>query len=340
MSPIWYISLIVIPILLWGYGMFTGLKRWIFEIFSLRDFGALPTLVVGNLSAGGSGKTPMVLFLLESFGNEKIGVLSRGYGRKSRGFLKVRTGSTHVEVGDEALEIFNSQKDTPVYVCEDRLNGLKQISMDGKAEWVILDDGYQHLSLSANKSVILTPFNRPFWKERFSLPIGNLREFKNAASRADVLVVTKCPAELTQEQAQLYLKDFSFNRSRIFFANYRQSNPRAIGDASEERRAILVTGIVQNEGIDESVSGWDIVEYITYADHREFEERDVHFWLKTCRSKLVNSLIITRKDLQRIQNNGLITILLEEKINIYEIHTDVEILWNQTNDFLEKIHPC
>lgn len=340
MSPVWYISLIIIPIFLWGYGMFTGLKRWVFEAFNLRKHGALPNLVVGNLSAGGSGKTPMVLFLLESFVNQKIGVLSRGYGRKTRGFFKVNEDSTFVDVGDEALEIFNHQKQTPVYVCEDRLEGLEQIYNDQKADWVILDDGYQHLRLSANKSVILTPFNRPFWEERFCLPVGNLREFKNAATFANAVVITKCPSELTKEEAQLYLKDCRLDTSHIFFAHYRQSEPRALYNESQEKRALLVTGIAQKEGLDESILGWDIVDYIPYSDHHEFSERDVYFWLKTCRDKSVNSLILTRKDLQRIQNNGLISILLEEKISIYEIHIDVEILWNQKDDLLKLIHPC
>lgn len=340
MSPVWYISFITIPIFLWGYGMFTGVKRWVFEAFNLRKHGALPTLVVGNLSAGGSGKTPMVLFLIESFGNEKIGVLSRGYGRKTKGFLRVNEDSTYAEVGDEALEIFNYHNQTPVYLCEDRLEGLEQIYIDGKADWVILDDGYQHLGLSANKSVILTPYNRPFWEERFCLPLGNLREFKSAATSADVIVVTKCPLELTKEEAQLYLKDLRLDRSHIFFAHYRQSEPLALHNESNERKAILVTGIAQKDGLDESILGWDIVDYISYADHHEFSERDVHFWLKTCKVKSVNSLVVTRKDLQRIQNNGLISILLEEKISIYEIHIDVEILWNQKDDLLKLIHPC
>ena len=339
MSAWWYIPFLLIPIILWGYGMFTGVKRWIYTRLNLRKVGALPTLLVGNLSVGGSGKTPMVLFLLEAFKQEKIGVLSRGYGRKIKGFLAVNGDLTYSEVGDEALEVFNAQKGTSVYVCEDRLEGLDRIAKDALVDWVVLDDGYQHVRLAASKQVLLTDYKRPFWKERFSLPVGNLREFKGAAAEADVLMVTKCPVDLSQEQAQTFLEGLDFDRKRIFFSHYRQTEPQSIGKGSEERRALLVTGIVQKGGLDSSIKGWEIVGYLPYKDHYEFRDTDVHYWLKTCRDKSVNSLILTRKDLQRIQNNGLITLLLEEQISIYEIHTKVEILWNQKSDFLEQVHP-
>jgi tetraacyldisaccharide 4'-kinase len=325
MSAWWYIPFLLIPIILWGYGMFTGVKRWIYTRLNLRKVGALPTLLVGNLSVGGSGKTPMVLFLLEAFKQEKIGVLSRGYGRKTKGFLAVNGDLTYSEVGDEALEVFNAQKGTSVYVCEDRLEGLDCIAKEALVDWVILDDGYQHVRLAASKQVLLTDYKRPF--------------FKGAAAEADVLMVTKCPVDLSQEQAQTFLEGLNFDRKRIFFSHYRQTEPQAIGKGSEERRAFLVTGIVQKGGLDSSIKGWEIVGYLPYKDHYEFRDTDVHYWLKTCRDKSVNSLILTRKDLQRIQNNGLITLLLEEQISIYEIHTKVEILWNQKSDFLEQVHP-
>jgi tetraacyldisaccharide 4'-kinase len=339
MSAWWYIPFLLIPIILWGYGMFTGVKRWIYNGLNLRQAGSLPTLLVGNLSVGGSGKTPMVLFLLESFKHERIGVLSRGYGRTTKGFLPVGEASTYSEVGDEALEVFNAQKGTSVFVCEDRLEGLDRIRKEATVNWVVLDDGYQHVRLAASKQLLLTDYKRPFWKERFSLPLGNLREFKGASAEADVMVVTKCPADLSQDQAQTYLAGVDFDRERVFFAHYRQTKPVAIGNSSEERRALLVTGIVQKGGLDRSIQGWEIVGYLRYKDHYEFRDTDVHYWLKTCRDKLVNSLILTRKDLQRIQSNGLISLLLEEHINIYEIHTEVEILWNQKSDFLKHVHP-
>ena len=338
MFEVWIIPLMIIPIVLWGYGMFTALKRSIYGLLNLRMNGALPTLLVGNLSAGGTGKTPMVMFLIDAFSQDRIGVLSRGYGRKSKGFKSVDESSSFQDVGDEALEIANT-KTTPVFVCENRLLGLQNIKESQKADWVIMDDGFQHLALEATKKVLLTSYQNPFWKESFSLPIGNLREFKGALGDADVLVVTKCPKSLDKSVASEFIGSLKFDPSKIFFAHYKQTKPAAVQGNINEKKAILISGVVQQTGLDESLLDWEIPAYINYKDHYKFSQSDVHYWLKTCKEKGVNSIILTRKDWQRLKNNELLNLLLKEGININEIHTEVEILWNQKDEFLKLVYP-
>ena len=338
MFEVWIIPLMFIPIVLWGYGMFTSLKRSIYGLLNLRMNGALPTLLVGNLSAGGTGKTPMVLFLIDSFSQDRVGVLSRGYGRKSKGFMSVDESSTFQDVGDEALEIAHAEI-APVFVCENRLAGLQRIKESQQADWVIMDDGFQHLALAATKKVLLTSFQNPFWKESFSLPIGNLREFQGALADADVLVVTKCPQGLDQSKAREFIGTLKFDKSKIFFAHYKQTIPVSVQGSVMEKKAILISGVVQQKGLDESLSDWEIIDYINYKDHHEFSQSDIRFWLKMCKEKGVNSIILTRKDWQRIKNNELLNLLLNEGININEIHTEVEILWNQKDEFLKLVYP-
>lgn len=319
--------------------MFTGVKRFVYNRFGYRTRGSLPTLVVGNLSVGGTGKTPMVLFLMRAFSTERVGVLSRGYARESNGYVKVNAQSTAKDVGDEALEIFSSLDNPTVRVCENRLAGIAQMKREEDVEWVILDDGYQHVALKPNKAVILTNYNRPFWKERFSLPVGNLREFSGALLEAQALVITKCPEDLSMERAAEIRSEIDFDSERIFFAHYRQSQPLCIGGSSAEQRALLVSGIAQKKGLQEEIKDWEIVGHLPYQDHQAFTTADVYYWLKTCKELNVNSLILTRKDLQRLTSNELKPLLLNEGISIYEIHTDVEILWNQKSELLALIHP-
>lgn len=339
MAWLWYMLWILIPLLVWGYGMFTGVKRTVYNRFGYRTVGALPTLVVGNLSVGGTGKTPMVLFLMRAFSTERVGVLSRGYARETKGYVKVNVQSRAKDVGDEALEIFSSLDNPTVRVCEKRLAGLAQMKREGEVDWVILDDGYQHVALQPNKAVILTDFKRPFWKERFSLPVGNLREFSGALLEAQALVITKCPMDLSMERAAEIRSEIDFDSERIFFAHYRQSQPLCIGGSSQEQRALLVSGIAQEKGLQEEIEGWEIVGHLSYRDHQSFTTTDVHYWLKTCKEMNVHSLILTRKDVQRLNSNELNLLLLNEGISIYEIHTDVEILWNQKSELLALIHP-
>ena len=129
MSSIYIIALGSIPLVLWGYALVTALKRWVFKVLNLRRKGAIPTLVVGNLSAGGTGKTPMILWLLNQYTDLKLGVLSRGYGRKTRGFQWVSNEGSSNEFGDEPLEIKSNYTDLPVAVSEDRLEGLDQMHL-------------------------------------------------------------------------------------------------------------------------------------------------------------------------------------------------------------------
>ena len=160
------------------------------------------TLVVGNLSVGGTGKTPFVEFLVRKLRDEvALGTLSRGYGRKTQGFIQVLPTSTAAEVGDEPLQLFTQFKgEIPVFVGEDRVGATQKIKKyRPDLQLLVFDDAFQHRKLNSDFRIVLTPYSTPFSKD-YLLPMGRLRESRSGAKRADVVVVTKCPAELSQHE--------------------------------------------------------------------------------------------------------------------------------------------
>lgn len=340
MSSVYIIAVGLLSLILWGYGLVTAVKRRTYKALNLRRKGAIPTLVVGNLSAGGTGKTPMILWLLSQYTDLKFGVLSRGYGRKTRGFQWVIDGGSSDEFGDEPLEIKSNYTDFPVAVSEDRLEGLNQMHLKYSGlQGVVLDDGLQHLKLDPHKSVILSRYDKPYFDMRFSLPLGRLREFPFTAKYADAVILTKCPLDLTKTAAEATIKRSGLSKDKVFFAHYRQTEPlRVLGEAISSKRALFISGVA--EKLEFKQAGWEIIKTINYPDHQSFTLDTVQQWLKTLKKHELNLMLLTRKDWQRIRNTYIIKILSENLISVYETHTEVEVLWNQKEDLLQLLKPC
>ena len=180
-------------------------KMYDFGIFKSVRF-RVPIIGVGNLSVGGSGKSPMVMYLAKLLSNNfRMGILSRGYGRKTKGYYIVNYESNYQMVGDEAMQLFQRFKNKFVIaVCEDRVKGAKKIIADMDLELLVLDDSYQHRAIKPGFNILLTDYNEPYFND-FLLPAGDLRESRNGSKRADIIMVTKCPKDLTQEQEQNYI---------------------------------------------------------------------------------------------------------------------------------------
>lgn len=177
------------------YGLVVSVRGRLYDWGILPSRGvSVPVVCVGNVSVGGTGKTPLVRFLAGRMGHVgRIGVLSRGYGRKSRGFRWVRSDSDAAEVGDEPLELRRGLPERVVVaVCEDRVVGAERMVKEGGVEVIILDDGYQHRALRSDFSIVLTPWRLPFWRDWF-LPLGSLRDTAGRGRSADAVIVTKVP---------------------------------------------------------------------------------------------------------------------------------------------------
>ena len=180
------------------YNGITTIRNLFFDwgFFKQTSF-KIPVITVGNLSVGGTGKTPQIEYLIRLLGDSfKIAVLSRGYKRKTQDFVLLNDTHTAVDVGDEPLQYFNKFKNIDVAVDVNRVAGISRLIADVTPEVVLLDDAYQHRKVKASLSILLTKYDDLFIDD-FLLPTGNLRESRSGAKRTDLILITKCPKNLT-----------------------------------------------------------------------------------------------------------------------------------------------
>src|SRR6187402_2887550 len=191
------------------YGWVTQLRNFLFDIGILKSYSFdLPVIAVGNLSVGGTGKTPQIEYLIRLLSSKyKVATLSRGYKRKSEGFVLADETSNAEILGDEPFQFFQKFKNVQVAVDANRKNGIEQLlSQPEKPEVILLDDAYQHRKVKAGFYILLTAYG-DLYSDDFILPTGNLRESRSGANRADIVIVTKCPNNLSdQDQNKIQRK--------------------------------------------------------------------------------------------------------------------------------------
>lgn len=285
---------------------------------------------VGNLSVGGSGKSPMVMYLADVLSkNFRTGVLSRGYGRNTKGYGIVNYESTYKMVGDEAMQLFERFRNKFVIgVCEDRVYGASKIIKDMDLDVLLLDDSYQHRRIKPGFNILLTDYNDPYFKD-FLLPAGNLRESRSGAKRADIIVVTKCPDVLTKEKKQFYLSRIKPKYyQKVFFSsinydenilNKRQMIPVQNLDYYD---VLLITGIANPSLIEKELNRYcPRVKHLRYKDHHAFTIEDIE-QIKEEYEKLGEYKIIltTEKDYVRLKTFDY----LREKLFYWPINIEMD----------------
>jgi tetraacyldisaccharide 4'-kinase len=206
------------------YGVITWVRNAFYDFKFLKSKEhPIKLIVVGNLSMGGTGKSPVTLYLsnllIEHF---KVAILSRGYGRKTKGYRQVDVNSLASDVGDEPLMFKSISGDKiQVAVCEDRNEGVEKIQVDfPKTDLVLLDDAFQHRKIKAGFSILLTTFDNPFFRD-FVVPFGSLREFRNGVSRANVLLVTKCPVNISTNDKIDFQKNLEKYKKPVFYSRIK-----------------------------------------------------------------------------------------------------------------------
>src|SRR5688572_15303111 len=233
------------------YGVIIVLRNWLYnrDVFSSTSFN-LPLICVGNLSVGGTGKSPMVEFIVKNLKNKhRIAVLSRGYKRKTKGYALANEASTALEIGDEPMQFHVQFPDVAIAVGEERIVAIPQLLHDRPStQAVILDDAFQHRAIKAGLNILLTDYNNLYTRDWF-LPTGDLRDEPRSARRASVIVVTKCPADLSEEDREALIKELHPGpHQRIFFATLRYDMPyhitqRYTRPITADDEVLLVTGI-------------------------------------------------------------------------------------------------
>ncbi len=294
------------------YGLIVYFRNWMFNKNILRSASFnLPVICIGNLSVGGTGKSPMVEFLIEKLQHVfRVAVLSRGYKRKTRGYALATDRSTALEIGDEPMQFYNKFPGLTVAVGEERVVAIPQLLHDKPdTQVILLDDAFQHRSVRAGLNILLTEHNNLFTRDWF-LPTGDLRDQAGSARRAQVIVVTKCPPDLSLAEKNRLIKEIKPDtHQRLFFSAISYGRPyqlvtREPWVATKSSEVLLVTGIANpgplKKHLEETFNGYD---ELAFNDHHIFTIDDLKHILKKFNQMASSGKIIltTEKDAVRLQ---------------------------------------
>ncbi|PIF60523.1 MULTISPECIES: tetraacyldisaccharide 4'-kinase [unclassified Flavobacterium] len=290
------------------YGLITSIRNFLFDKGILKSYSFdLPIIAVGNLSVGGTGKTPQIEYLIRLLTDKyKIATLSRGYKRQSKGFILAEASSNAAILGDEPFQFYKKFATIQVAVDADRKNGIEQLlSQQEKPEVILLDDAFQHRKVKAGFYILLTSYG-DLYSDDFMLPTGNLRESRSGAKRANVIIVTKCPFNLSLEQ-QYDIKNrlkvsedqelyFTFIAYEDFiYAENRKINVNEIQSAAK----LLVAGIAKPEPFFAYLQDTNDV-CLSFPDHHNFTDKDI---LEIKNLAQNNIIITTEKDYVRLKGS-------------------------------------
>lgn len=309
------------------YGLINHIRNLLFDKGVLKTLSHDTVVIsVGNLKAGGTGKTPFVEYLLRLLASSyNIAVISRGYGRKTKGYRLVNPQGRAEDFGDEPLQMAKKFPNVLFAVCESRNKAIKIIEAEYPAiNLVLLDDAYQHRYTARDFNILLTEYNRPFFKDRV-LPFGLLREYRQGYKRADCIVVTKCPPLEERERKDFAEKLKPLPDQRIFFSEIHYRLPYLLNDESRklnlsEHSVVLFTGISNNSHIVSYLKSKTLLlGTISYNDHHNFSQRDRLHILQEFRKlgKADSILLTTEKDAGRIGSFP---------IDVYVLPIDVEAM--------------
>jgi len=312
------------------YGAVMALRNWLFDLGVLpsRSFD-VPVISVGNLEAGGTGKSPLVLHICELLLQRglRVAVLSRGYGRSTKGFFLVNEKSTADQVGDEPLQAKLRHPQLTVAVCEDRCQGIDTLISGHAPEVIVLDDAFQHRWVRPSLQIITTPSAVPFWQDHL-LPVGSLREAVSGAKRAQALVVTGSSSfRHTDVFAGDVFRYEAIAASPVHFCGERKQ-------LLHSDKVLVLAGIAHPERVLASVQAqFKVVESQFYPDHHRFDAQDMQRLHDRFHSfgTAVSAVLITEKDAARLRHSPHLTLLKD--IPIYYLPINVQWKDNDAQRF-------
>ncbi len=290
------------------YGWITSIRNYLFDTGILKSYSFdLPVIAVGNLSVGGTGKTPQIEYLIRLLSEKyRIATLSRGYKRQSKGFVLADESSNAAILGDEPFQFYQKFSTVQVAVDANRKNGIEQLlSQIEKPEVILLDDAFQHRKVKAGFYILLTSYG-DLYSDDWMLPTGNLRESRAGARRADVIIVTKCPSDLSPEkQKEIENKLRIAKNQELYFTFidyedciYSEEQKIKVSEIRNEDK-LLVAGIAKPEPFFTFLKTSNEL-CLTFPDHHHFSEKDI----LDLKNKAQNKKIIsTEKDFVRLKGS-------------------------------------
>lgn len=331
------------------YGSLLFLRNVLFDtgILSSVKFD-LPVLNVGNLAFGGTGKTPHIEYLIRLLKDEKkVAVLSRGYRRKTRGYVYAEPETPYTEIGDEPCQI--KQKfgnEIALAVCENRLIGVPNLLYDApETEVLLLDDAFQHRPVKPGLNILLTNYQRPYTRD-FLAPAGLLREYRSASQRAHVIVVTKCPADMSDtERSELRGELKPLPYQSLFFSFQIFGTPCSVYGQEKysgpaDVACILLSGIANNDYFAKAVTGnfSNIVTHFKFSDHHHYSEKEIQnlcrFYDETESPRKI--IMTTEKDAVRLHHPKIYPMLKDK--NIFYLPLEVDFFPQDKINFNDLVY--
>lgn len=327
------------------YGFAVGVRNLMFKwhILKQREF-PVPVVVVGNISAGGTGKTPHTEYVIDLLRYKyHIGMLSRGYKRKTKGFVLATSRSTPLDIGDEPYQIYQKfGRDISVAVCEDRCTGIEELlRLDPRINLIVLDDAFQHRYVKPTVSIVLTEFNNPVFFDKL-LPLGRLREPAKAIYRADMVVVTKCPPQLKAIEYRIFKNNLKlFPYQKLFFSRFNYTSLRPLfpdirKDAPHmswlgpDDTVLVLSGIANPKPLVRYLKGFKAsIKVKVFPDHHNFNRKDLDAITKRFNELEGKQKIIvtTEKDAVRLINNPY----FPHKLKPYIFYQPVDVTFDPMN---------
>lgn len=325
------------------YRWITDGRNFLFDKKKLKsiEFEVL-TINVGNLTAGGTGKTPFVTYLIDYLlkQNKKVGTVSRGYGRNTKGIYAANEQMEVHDIGDEPMMYWQAYKEKiGVVVGEERMLAIPFLLQEfPSTEVVIMDDAYQHRYVKPHFNVLITDYKRLFTKD-YVLPFGLLRESRKGAKRADAVIVSKCPHNMSNKEIERItdqIKRYSKPSTEVAFTCIKEKLP--VGISPEGRKVIIVSGIAQNKQFEHQVrTKYDVIDVLHFKDHHWYSKFDLQ-QLKLLLQKYAefNPVVVTtEKDFVRLQSHDLKDVI--EGLPLCYIPIQVEFIIGE-KVFLSKLN--
>ncbi|MFZ6051739.1 tetraacyldisaccharide 4'-kinase [Halocola ammonii] len=295
------------------YSAAVWVRNKLFDLGVIKSYEAeIPSIVVGNLSAGGTGKTPHTELLVRILHQEYFtAILSRGYGRKTRGFVMADEGLTADDLGDEPFQFHEKFGEVMIAVDENRERGIKMLMKQvPEPDVILLDDAFQHRKVKAGLYILLTSFSCPFYSD-LPLPTGNLRDNKSQRKRADIIIVTKCPPFIGEEKKkQITDRIKPLPHQKVLFSSIHYAKPKAVfqnKDFQDFEEAVVVTGIANPAPLLSELEGkFDKIVHKKFPDHHSFTKADIRSITRAF-DKLESNrkcIITTEKDAMRLKNHS------------------------------------
>ena len=284
------------------YGLGVRLRHFLYDRgwLSSKRY-PFPILCVGNLAVGGTGKTPMVEYLVRLLGQEQVAILSRGYRRKTRGFVLADDSATAMTLGDEPYQYHRKFPRATVAVCESRQEGIERLLENPHFKYIILDDAFQHRKVQAETNLLLTSYDKLYTQD-FLLPVGSLRDIRNRARKAQIIIVTKCP-ELTQAEQEKIIQQLKpLPSQKVYFTTIAYSDRVYSHEDSQALKDFIATPFTLVTGIANPTPLVDFLEkqgasfeHLAYSDHHHFSNRELEFLRQKRR------ILTTEKDYVRLK---------------------------------------